>query len=73
MVEKAPKQKNIISIAGKEIDDEGYIKSCEFWTKEDGSIRMNIAEGFSWENLVVLCKSVVKEAEEYIGEKIPLK
>ncbi|MFA6190662.1 MAG: hypothetical protein WC711_04120 [Candidatus Staskawiczbacteria bacterium] len=65
-MKKGKKQDKIINFLGKEIDEEGYIKSVEFWTKEDGSIRMNIAEGFSWENLIQLCELTIEESKEHI-------
>ena len=52
--------KNII-INGKEIDSEGYYRTVEFWTKADGSIKMNVADGFSKDNLIVLLRTALKD------------
>lgn len=52
-----------LCINGKEIDEEGYFRSVEFWTKEDGSIKMNIADEFGKDNLIILLKTALKELD----------
>ena len=51
-------------INGKEIDSEGYYKVVEFWTKKDGTIKMNLADGFSKLNLKQLLKIAIKEVDD---------
>jgi hypothetical protein len=53
--------RNIIAFDGKEIDSEGYYKTVVFWTTEDGKIKMDVAEGFGKENLILLLKIALKE------------
>lgn len=42
-------------------DVEGFIKTVVFWTKIDGTIKMDIADGFSKENLIILLETTLKD------------
>lgn len=52
------------SVGGKVLDSEGFFKTLEVWTKEDGSIKMNVADGLGKQNLLILIDTMQRCVEE---------
>jgi len=46
------------------IDEEGFFRTVEIWTKADGSIKLNVGDGFGKDNLLILLDTAIRCVEE---------